>query len=94
MIRATGVHWNNGRRGKNKIWTHEIRWPASNPKNVVRVSSRHSDSASHKKAKVILKAFNLKFIVGWFPVASADHADAGHAEAIYESTHADTPHTG
>jgi len=82
MRLATGVTWNNGRRGKNKTWTHEIRWPASNPKNIVMVTSKWSDSDSHKKAKAILEAFNLEFIAGWFPVASADHADAGHAEAM------------
>jgi len=82
QTKASGVSWDNGRRGANKMWTHEIRWPASNTKNIIRVTSKHSDSASHKKACAILDRFNLRFISGWVPVKTADHADEGHIEAL------------
>ena len=81
-MKATGVEWNNGRRGKNKAWTQEIRWPASNPKNIVRVTSRRSDRDCHRKACKVLDLFNLDFLTGWVPVDSSDHADDGHAEAM------------
>jgi len=81
-MNATGVEWNNGRRGKNKTWTHEIRWPAGSPNNVVRVTSTFSSRDSHRKANAILDCFGLNFIVGWFPVDSADHADDGHGDAM------------
>ena len=82
QTKASGVSWDNGRRGKNKMWTHEIRWPAGNAKNVICVASKHSDSDSHKKACLILDTFNLEFISGWVPVKSSDHADEGHVEAL------------
>ena len=84
-MNATGVHWNNGRKGKHRTYTYEIRWPASNPKNTVRVTSQRSDTDAWNKAKKVLVAFNLRFLSGWYPVKSADHADAGHAEALAAS---------
>jgi len=81
-MNATGVEWDNGRQGKNRTWTHEIRWPAGNPKNIVRVTSKRSSGDSHKKAKAVIRCMNLTFLSGWVPVMSADHADDGHVEAL------------
>jgi len=84
-MNATGVFWDNGRRGKNKTWTSEIRFPASNPKCTIRIASHRSDMDSHKKSCRVLDAFGLNFLTGWIPVESADHADAGHARALESS---------
>ena len=82
-MNATGVFWDNGRRGKAKTWTHEIRWPASNPKTTVRVTSARCEMHSHRQAVLILHAFGLNFLTGWVPVDSADHADDGHERALH-----------